>query len=77
MQNKELTKDIENNKEYVCTLTSSLNDIEKKYSTLEVEYEKYKFDKDNKIFLLKNRMDAAEEIVKQLHSGNYFNAILC
>lgn len=58
------------NKDYVCTLTSSLNDIEKKHSTLVNEYKKYKINMEKTTFLLKNKLNASEEIVKQLASGN-------
>lgn len=70
LQTTKLTADIVKNKDYVCTLTSSLNDLEMEHSTLVNEYEKYKINMEKKLLLLKNKLNASEEIVKQLASGN-------
>lgn len=67
-----MTREIEENKEYTCSLTESLDDLEKKYSKLLNEYEKYKIAKENTIRVITNKLNASEEIVKQIFPGNLF-----
>lgn len=72
MQSNKLTRDIIDNKDYVCSLTTSLNDVEKNYLKLAKEYEEHKICKENTISTLKNKLNASEEIVQQLLPGNLF-----
>jgi len=65
-----LTKNIIENKDYICTLTTSLNDVEKKLSTILNDYEQYKICKENTISILTSKLNASEDIVKQLLPGN-------
>ncbi|XP_050525478.1 nucleoprotein TPR-like [Daktulosphaira vitifoliae] len=72
-QTKKLTTDTVKTKDYVNTLTASLDEFELKYSKLLDEYEQYKFDTKSTTNALINKLDAAEDIVKQLlpvHSDN-------
>lgn len=62
--------DITENKNYVCTLTTSLNNAEIKYLKLSDEYEKYKISKEKTMSVLKNKLQASEDIVKQLLPSN-------
>ncbi|VVC26804.1 Major intrinsic protein, conserved site [Cinara cedri] len=66
LQINKLTNEIIENKDYVCSLTSSLNSAENKYSQLLDEYKNYKIDKENALFVLTNKLNASEEVVKQL-----------
>lgn len=54
----------------MCSLTTSLNDAETKFSTLSNEFEQYKSAKENTIIAISNKLNASEEIVKQLLPGN-------
>ncbi|XP_025205590.1 nucleoprotein TPR [Melanaphis sacchari] len=65
-QTKKLTIDILENRDYVSTLTSSLNDLEKKFSTISNDHQQYKVASEHTIYILKNKLNASEEIVKQL-----------
>uniref|UniRef100_A0A2S2PQR5 NUA/TPR/MLP1-2-like domain-containing protein n=2 Tax=Schizaphis graminum TaxID=13262 RepID=A0A2S2PQR5_SCHGA len=65
-QTKKLTIDILDNRDYVSTLTSSLNDTEKKFSTLSNDHQQYKVASEHTIHILRNKLNASEEIVKQL-----------
>lgn len=69
-QTKKLTSDIVENKDYVNKLTTSLNDIENKFSKLLNDHEQYKTTKENTISVLKNKLNASEEIVQQILPGN-------
>jgi hypothetical protein len=69
-QTKKLTANILENKDYVCSLITSLNDAENKFSTLSNEFEQYKSAKENTIIAISNKLNASEEIVKQLLPGN-------
>lgn len=53
-------------------MTSSLNDIEKKYSILLNDHQQYKTATEHTLFVLKNQLNASEEIVKQLFPGNIY-----
>lgn len=68
-QTKKLTNDMIETKDYVNTLTKSLNDIEKKCTNLKNEYDQYKIDTQNSTSVLINKLNASEEIVKQLFPG--------
>lgn len=57
----------------MCSLTTSLNDIEKNYLKLAKDYEQHKINKENIISILKNKLNASEEIVQQLLPGNLFH----
>lgn len=57
------------------TLTTSLNDVEKKFSTLSDDFEQYKISKEHSISILTNKLNASEEIVKQLFPGIQFYII--
>lgn len=70
-QTKKLTADIVENNNYVGILTTSLNDAEKKFSILSNEFDQYKSAKENTVIALSNKLNASEEIVKQLLPGNY------
>lgn len=70
LQINKLTKDIIENKDYVSNLTSSLNDVENKYSKVLDEYEDYKISNENTMAVLKNKLNASEDIVKQLLPSN-------
>lgn len=69
-QTKQLTMDIMENRDYVSRLTSNINDIEKKYATLLNDHQQYKIDSDNTICVLRSKLNASEEIVKQLFPVN-------
>lgn len=75
-QTKQLTMDIMENRDYVSRLTSNINDIEKKYATLLNDHQQYKIDSDNTICVLRSKLNASEEIVKQLFPGNLFLFII-
>lgn len=68
-ETRKLTNDTVKTKDYVNTLTASFDDLELKYSKLLKEYEQYKFDTKNTTNALINKLDAAEDIVKQLLPG--------
>lgn len=63
------------NKNYVCTLTTSLNEIEEKYLNLSNEYKQYKINQENVTSLLTSKLTASEEIVKQLIPGKKYFTI--
>ncbi|XP_027851398.2 nucleoprotein TPR-like isoform X1 [Aphis gossypii] len=69
-QTKKLTIDILENRDYVSTLTSSLDDLEKRFSTLSNDHQQYKVTSEHTIRVLRNKLDASEEIVKQLFPVN-------
>lgn len=75
-QTKQLTIDIMVNRDYVSKLTSNINDFEKKYVTLSNDYQQYKIDSDNTMCALRSKLNASEEIVKQLFPGNLFLFII-
>lgn len=60
------------NKEYVCQLTTKLNDLEKKFSEVLNEYNEYKIAQENIVSVLSSKLNASEDIVKQLLPGNFF-----
>lgn len=64
------------NRDYVSALTSSLNDIEKKFSTLTNDHQQYKIDSEHTICVLSSKLNASEEIVKQILPGNLFLFII-
>eukprot|EP00102_Acyrthosiphon_pisum_P012409 XP_008181542.1 PREDICTED: nucleoprotein TPR [Acyrthosiphon pisum] len=72
-QTKQLTMDIMENRDYVSKLTSNTNDIEKRYETLSNDHQQYKIDSDNTICVLRSKLNASEEIVKQLLPVNSEN----
>jgi len=69
-QTQSLTKDIIKSKDYICSLTTSLNDSEQKCSELLNNYEQYKSCQEKTISVLSSKLNASEEIVKQLFPGN-------
>lgn len=71
-QTKTLTKYTDTNKEYVCQLTTKLNDLEKNSSEILNEYKEYKIEQASIISILTNKLNASEEIVQQLLPGNIF-----
>ncbi|XP_050441789.1 nucleoprotein TPR-like [Adelges cooleyi] len=72
-QTNKLTKEIVSTKDYVNTLTSSLDDVETKLNKVMNEYEQYKNDTKNTTNILINKLNASEDIVKQLLPVNQDN----
>jgi len=58
------------NRDYVSKLTASLNNIENKFSTLSNDHQQYKIDSEHTICVLSSKLNASEEIVKQILPGN-------
>lgn len=71
-QTKRQTINIGDDRDYINKLTSELNDIENKYSILSNDHQQYKTATEHTIFVLTNKLNASEEIVKQLIPGNFF-----
>lgn len=66
---KKLTQDIILNNDYVSKLTLSLDDMEKHNSKLSSDFEQYKVSIEKTLSVLTNKLDASEEIVKQIFPG--------
>ncbi|XP_022171411.1 nucleoprotein TPR-like isoform X3 [Myzus persicae] len=73
-QTKNLTINIMENRDYVSKLTSTINDIENKFSTLSNDHKQYKIDSEHTICVLRSKLNASEEIVKQILPVNPDNS---